>query len=274
MENTWDKQALSGAFCVAFCLFFSIGTADAQRLSVEYLVKENRNNALTSLETSYILAISGHESVYFNPRADASQFRHQSAISEDRSAEGGMVRFADNVSYKVKKEVVYKNYLADSLIFNDLLLNKDVVVYEPIMLFDWQPSHQADSVILGYRCQRATATFRGRQYEAFFSPELSAFGGPWKFDGLPGLILSVRSLDNYFVIIPLAITLNDRTHQVAHPYTKTAEILTWKQFTTRFEERLDKVLRLMKSKSEPGETGSIKISDRIEDLGIEEKKIR
>jgi GLPGLI family protein len=42
-----------------------------------------------------------------------------------------------------------------------------------------------------FTCVRATSLFRGREYIAWFCPELSLPFGPWKLGGLPGLILEV-----------------------------------------------------------------------------------
>lgn len=49
-----------------------------------------------------------------------------------------------------------------------------------------------DTVSLaGYVCQKAICTFRGRKYEAWFTMDIPINSGPWKFRGLPGLILKV-----------------------------------------------------------------------------------
>lgn len=46
-------------------------------------------------------------------------------------------------------------------------------------------------IIHGYKCQKATCHWRGRDYTAWFAPEIPIKYGPWKFGGLPGLIVKI-----------------------------------------------------------------------------------
>lgn len=62
---------------------------------------------------------------------------------------------------------------------------------EPIPDLKWNVSSQFKN-IMGYNCQYATTTFRGREYEAWFTVDIPLSYGPWKFQGLPGLILEVK----------------------------------------------------------------------------------
>ncbi len=51
---------------------------------------------------------------------------------------------------------------------------------------------EGDTVIAGYRCNRADLSYAGRNYIAWYTPELDLPYGPYKFNGLPGLILMIK----------------------------------------------------------------------------------
>lgn len=49
--------------------------------------------------------------------------------------------------------------------------------------------------LLGYTAKKATTTFRGRNYTAYFTLDIPINDGPWKLFGLPGLILKAETDD-------------------------------------------------------------------------------
>ena len=59
--------------------------------------------------------------------------------------------------------------------------------------------------ILGHHCQKATCTFRGRDFVAWFAADVPIMGGPWKFGGLPGCILKVHDVQEIYVWEAVAI---------------------------------------------------------------------
>ena len=58
--------------------------------------------------------------------------------------------------------------------------------------------HNETQKICGYLCQKATCRFRGRNFVAWFTPDIPVSNGPWKFGGLPGLILKVYDNDKHY----------------------------------------------------------------------------
>ena len=55
-------------------------------------------------------------------------------------------------------------------------------------LFEWQ-FLDGDTVICDYPCKKSKADFRGRCWTVWYTPLLPYSDGPWKFCGLPGLVL-------------------------------------------------------------------------------------
>lgn len=68
----------------------------------------------------------------------------------------------------------------------------------------WQIVEEIDT-ILGYACQKANLSYAGRNYTAWFTPEIPISDGPWKFWGLPGLILKVIDEQGLFEWIGIGI---------------------------------------------------------------------
>lgn len=62
---------------------------------------------------------------------------------------------------------------------------------------NWQLEKDIDTIAT-YVCQKATLKFRGRNYTAWFTPDVPLSDGPWKFSGLPGLILKVEDIDQLY----------------------------------------------------------------------------
>ncbi len=91
-----------------------------------------------------------------------------------------------NIKYKIIKHQRSKETLFRENIFRDTF-----EYTEPSNQFNWEVL-DSTKVILGYQCQKATTNFGGRAYEAWFSPELPISDGPYKFNGLPGLIISIN----------------------------------------------------------------------------------
>nr|WP_319399690.1 GLPGLI family protein [uncultured Carboxylicivirga sp.] len=61
--------------------------------------------------------------------------------------------------------------------------------------FDWKLTNKPDTLISNFLCKEAQTTYRGRKYNAWYSVSIPINDGPYKFRGLPGLIVKVEDVE-------------------------------------------------------------------------------
>lgn len=74
------------------------------------------------------------------------------------------------------------------LVRKEPLLFNNYLITDALPAIDWKISGDT-ATFGGLHCQKATAHFKGRDYTAWFSPDLPLHIGPWKLNGLPGVIV-------------------------------------------------------------------------------------
>jgi len=95
---------------------------------------------------------------------------------------------------------VYKYYGRKQMTIMHRIMEGRVPIYlydEPLDLMDWQMSFETKE-ILGYPCFKAECDFRGRHWTAWFTMQIPVQDGPWKFCGLPGLILQMEESRGHY----------------------------------------------------------------------------
>lgn len=109
---------------------------------------------------------------------------------------GTTLTSSSKINTAVKKQLhtdTYENF------FNLMYLEtrNSYFTLSTIDKMDWK-LEQETKTIDGYEVQKATTSFGGRQWTAWFCKDIPFFEGPYKFHGLPGLIFEVYDSQNYF----------------------------------------------------------------------------
>lgn len=76
-------------------------------------------------------------------------------------------------------------------LFERYALKKFISVNEKLPLMKWMLSDETKK-IGDFNCKKASVKFRGRSYTAYYTEEIAVNYGPWKFNGLLGLIIQIE----------------------------------------------------------------------------------
>lgn len=174
---------------ILIIIFSSLSTLlTAQTLKVEYnevisYIPEIVNNHLG------ILMVAPNESHYRTIFKDMN-----SEIEEDEETLVVPIKQSDYFSeiYIDKKTKI----LTENL-FERYALKKFYAVSEKVPTMKWK-LFNTEKKISNYLCKKARTTFRGRIYDVWYTEAIPISIGPWKFSGLPGLILAVEDQEGIF----------------------------------------------------------------------------
>ena len=111
----------------------------------------------------------------------------KAGVFKDLSKSFQMPKFA----YKITKE-----YPTMKVNFSERMLNS-VFGYNEEPKFNWKISNDKQK-IGEYEAQKATTEFGGRKWTAWFTESIPFPDGPYKFSGLPGLIVKIEDAEKNF----------------------------------------------------------------------------
>jgi GLPGLI family protein len=138
--------------------------------------------------------------------------------------------------------VIFKNH-PDGKITTQEFIPSDYYLYtENVKLFEWFISSETSS-ICGYPAQKATTAFAGREWIAWFTTEIPFNEGPYKFNGLPGLIVKIHDIRNHYLFEMTQIKVPDEPtpiNYIERHYIKTTKegfAGAWNSFRNDFIAR-------------------------------------
>ena len=195
-----------------FCLLFllcAIGTARAQEFKqidessmlfiYNYRMCEEHKNPESVRGFEMVLEIGNLYSKFYNPDQGYTDSLYVARINEPRST----VRQAQSSGLSTHSfcdYYIFKNYpISGTTTFFASIAFGEPHKVEEELAFNWEIDNDATGVVLGMNCKKATCRYAGRDYEAWFAPEIPISDGPYKFSGLPGLIVNLQDSDKEHV---------------------------------------------------------------------------
>jgi GLPGLI family protein len=163
------------------------------------------------------------------------------------------VLFEEVLSYSIPtnagssevKEMINQTYKDNQKNLMWALEDTKRVVKEEMNLFKWSFSNE-EEMILDYRCRKAKAEFRGRQYEAWFTTELPFKAAPWKIHGLPGVVLKLEVDENYYVLEAISLSVEDSKSEIRMPFREKKSI-SWEKYVEIYKKEQIELAKYNKS---------------------------
>lgn len=202
-----------------------------------------------STEAVYKLESNINESIYYQLKSDFTENEGNEVIQ----ANEGVVPF------------VNKNFINKSIIYNQPIINSVKFIKDELPLQVWSLKDETKK-IKSFNCKKAITTFRGRTYTAWYTEEIPIIGGPWKFDGLSGLILAVSSDDGVLNIEATKIEKKDNIVLTEFNVDKN-DIISWKEYCDKYKKVIERIKKNMKADSDPDMEYDININ-LVEDIGL------
>ncbi|EGV43036.1 GLPGLI family protein [Bizionia argentinensis JUB59] len=118
---------------------------------------------------------------------------------------------------------------------------KTYLVKEVIPKIAWQLTTQTKK-IGQFNCQKATGVFRGRNYTVWFTNEIPLPFGPWKLNGLPGLILEAKDDLNQLYFFAKKVVLGTQETISKPQAEKEIELKTFISLKDKLYKDKEKVI--------------------------------
>lgn len=218
-----DKKQNTRIYILLLSLFFSFTTfSQKQRIiepadiEIHYDFKkviDTLNREQRTFQDRMILRIGEQSSQFFNRNV---YFRDSMMIDPNsRKLLGQMIvkaaqekRMGDMPGGKTEFAYLYKNYPKGKITTTDHILMDNYIYEEEYVPQNWI-IQDSTKQLLTYTCQKAVCDFRGRQWVAWFALDIPIDNGPWKLNGLPGIIMEAHDIDKHFHYVIVGIKQSD-----------------------------------------------------------------
>lgn len=172
---------------IFFLLIINCLSAQNYRFVYEYKMKPDLN-IKDSLITDYMnLDTDGKRSYFYN----STKFERDSAYNVDKNF-NAFIRFKKydrNLNY-----IIEKDYEKNTIDFYDKFKSINLAISES-EIPKWNIENEFMN-INHINCQKATTNYKGRSWEAWFTKDYPISDGPYKFTGLPGIIVKLKDTEN------------------------------------------------------------------------------
>lgn len=181
------KKYLTTCFCLIITILYSQETL---KVSYEETFTFTNNRKITFNTTLF---------------ANTVISQYIKTIDDKRRLEFGKPMASDDENKMITPKIVNSGNSSTLIIDrakqttrqNLLHEGKPVIIDDVTVNLEWQLLNEVKT-IKNFKCNKATVNFRGRTFVAWYTLDIPISAGPWKFYGLPGLILEITDTENMY----------------------------------------------------------------------------
>lgn len=221
-----------------------------------YQIDVAPNEFLSSRSSEYLLEFDSNKSHFTSLVVDLSQKVNTDPENfEVRLRKDSLLFIVENGGSR--SSFVYDDYHTTDLASNDVYFNHivgkdlvDIKKNEPPL--KWQLLTSFERVqIAGLDVQKAMITYMGREYIAYYAPSINTTAAPYKFRGLPGLLVSLKSRDGYLSIELKKLILNQ---DIKFSFSLPDSTITFNDYKNLLREYTKKRFEALTSRGGDGDT--------------------
>lgn len=217
---------LNKVLFVFFLFFFKISNINSQN-NVRVVYNEFINIQIPIIRENILYSDIENNITYFSSDISnqLSDLDKEKEIMKKELGDSNVVasigRIIDNdyiiIDFNLKKVELIEDHGKKVFQVEDTFLDKPWVLLN-------EKKH-----IQGYEVFKASVHLRGVDWEVWYAPDLPYSYGPWKLNGLPGLILEATTIDGYYTFKATSIEF-DTDNKIDVPYDKIYKKITFKEY--------------------------------------------
>jgi GLPGLI family protein len=189
-----------------------------------------------------VLYGSGSQSIY--------QCYNDAQYSQGQAFNREEAKPCDDKAKKAEGNYLKIDNAKKEMAFFDMISGHYFLVEDVYHEFKWDIGSEAKT-IGGYQCVKAVTNYRGREWIAWFTPEIPVSFGPWKLHGLPGLIIEAYDAKNEYSykVVKIEAKKSDLFTKDfrALVKTKNKNPISYRQFLKDRTEWFDNISKQMQS---------------------------
>lgn len=194
---------------------------DTVRMRIHYATKFLRYEGEEQMQDDETILDIGDRTSHFYSLYSVKRDEIRDSVLRMGGGLGEVMSALGKSPYPPTKEKyqIWKNCPKEGVLtFTDEIIKKFRYT-EDMAVPEWTFT-SADSTIAEYNCQQAETDFLGRKWTVWFTTDIPIADGPWKLNGLPGLILVAEDADHYFKFecIEIENVSNEAMHQPVGKY--------------------------------------------------------